>query len=59
MPCKLIVPAAMFAPGAAAAAAATWLALLSFAAAIWAGVGSGMKRHVSFVYFLGGKAPVC
>ena len=33
--------------------------LFSLAAATCAGVGSGMNFHVSLVYFLGGKAPVC
>ena len=40
-------------------AAPAELLLLSFAAAIWAGVGSGMNLHVSLIYFLGGKEPVC
>ena len=46
------------AEAAAAAAAALWFEL-SLAAAIYAGVGSGMNFHVSLVYFFGGKDPVC
>lgn len=44
--------------GAATAVDALWFEL-SFAAAIYAGVGSGMNFHVSLVYFFGGKDPVC
>ena len=49
-----------FGPGdGAPAALPEELALLSLAAAICAGVGSGINFHVSFVYFLGGYAPAC
>jgi len=41
------------AKGAALLFALLLLVLFSFAAAIYAGVGSGMYFHVNFVYFLG------